>query len=450
MNAIQVDRAVGKPNTESGAQPPGEFLPGMGLVTKLLLNGLVTVLCAVMVAGTTIAASFAFSGALDELIAVTDAVVGAANDAGPIPPELLAAKEAAVANASAAVTRTRIVVTLAVLLACVLIMTPMGIVIVGVRRGVREIQASLVALAEGDLTVVPTVRSRDEMGQMAHLLRNTLASLSGTLRDVRASSQTVHETAGDLCTMSGEVSSGAQTTTSRLSETDRASNQAIEAGELADGAVVQMKDSMQQISTASVSSSEVTAEAVNVVDQTVKIVERLGQSSAEIDTVISTISAIAKQTNLLALNATIEAARAGEAGKGFAVVAGEVKKLASQTGQATEDVSARIREIQSDTTAAVDAIQMIAETVNRIHVSQAEIAHAVHDQGASAARLSGSLEDASHSTGVITGLVKETSAYAGTFDSTAGQMNASAADLSSEAEKLASLVARFHFSAAVH
>lgn len=79
------DPRVAKPIDRTGAQPLGDFRPGMGLVTKLVLNGLVTVLCAVMVAGTTIAASFAFSGALDELNAVGDAVVEAANSAGSIP-----------------------------------------------------------------------------------------------------------------------------------------------------------------------------------------------------------------------------------------------------------------------------------------------------------------------------------------------------------------------------
>ncbi|HYO85078.1 MAG TPA: methyl-accepting chemotaxis protein [Dermatophilaceae bacterium] len=450
MNAIQSDLDTDAHQDRTGEQPPGEFRRGMGLVTKLVLNGLVTVLCAVMVAGTTIAASFAFSGALDELAAVTDAVVEAATGAGQISPDLLQTKVAAQENAYAAVTHTRIVVSLTVVLACVLVMTPMGIVIIGVRKGIREIQDSLIALADGDLTTIPTVHCRDEMGQMAHLLRNTLASLSSTLSDVGASSEKVNKAARDLGQISGDVSAGAATTASRLTETNQASDQAVEAGQRADDAVQQMKESMWQISTASVSSAEVTDEAVNVVERIVRAVERLGQSSAQIGTVTSTISAIAKQTNLLALNATIEAARAGDAGKGFAVVAGEVKELATQTGQATEEVSARIHEIQLDTTAAVEAIQMIAETVNRIQASQAEISQAVREQGDSANRLSSSLDDASHSTGVITGLVRETAGHAGTFDTNADQMKVSAAGLGDEAGKLAALVARFHFSARVH
>ena len=69
---------------------------------------------------------------------------------------------------------------------------------------------------------------------------------------------------------------------------------------------------------------------------------------------VKVITSIAEQTNLLALNATIEAARAGEAGKGFAVVANEVKELAQETAQATEDIARRVEAIQADTTGAVD------------------------------------------------------------------------------------------------
>jgi len=81
--------------------------------------------------------------------------------------------------------------------------------------------------------------------------------------------------------------------------------------------------------------------------------QALGSAAQEIDRVTETITEISSQTNLLALNATIEAARAGEAGKGFAVVAGEIKELARQTADATEDIKRRISGIQASTGSAV-------------------------------------------------------------------------------------------------
>jgi methyl-accepting chemotaxis protein len=70
----------------------------------------------------------------------------------------------------------------------------------------------------------------------------------------------------------------------------------------------------------------------------------------EISKVTETITEISEQTNLLALNATIEAARAGEAGKGFAVVANEIKELAKQTSDATQEIKRKIESVQASTT----------------------------------------------------------------------------------------------------
>ncbi|MDO5699335.1 MAG: methyl-accepting chemotaxis protein [Dermatophilus congolensis] len=422
----------------------GEFQPGMGLVTKLLLNGLVTVLCAVMVAGTTIWSSFSFASALADLSSAADQLADAATR-GADPAQLVALKDAAQASAEAAVVRTRIVVSLAVLVACVFIMTPMGIVIVGVRKGINEINASLAAIAKGDLTVVPAVTSRDEMGQMAHSLQGTIASLSDTLRQVEASARRVNEAASGVGEISSQVSSAAKETASHLQQAKDASEQAITSGEQAASAVGEMEDSMRRIASASSSSSAVTDEAVTEVGVTVGTMEQLGTSSAEIGSVISTISAIAEQTNLLALNATIEAARAGETGKGFAVVAGEVKDLASQTGQATEDVTHRIGQIQSDTQAAVSAIESIATTAGKIRESQDEITQVVDEQARAAERLNSVLGVAVRSTGDTAKLVNDTSRIAANFETNAGQMLASSGNLKSEADTLTSLVGRFRF-----
>jgi GAF domain-containing protein len=112
------------------------------------------------------------------------------------------------------------------------------------------------------------------------------------------------------------------------------------------------------------------------------VVTRLGQSSDAIGKVVKVISGIAEQTNLLALNATIEAARAGEAGKGFAVVAGEVKELARETAQATEEVSAKVGVIQDDVLNVVGALASIREIVERINETQTMIGGVLTEQSA--------------------------------------------------------------------
>jgi len=111
--------------------------------------------------------------------------------------------------------------------------------------------------------------------------------------------------------------------------------------------------------------------------------------------VVNLINDIASQTNLLALNATIESARAGEAGKGFAVVAGEVKTLAGQTAQATEDIAQQISAVQDGTRATVEAIHAIANTITRIDSFSTSIAGAVEEQGTVTSEIARNVEAAS-------------------------------------------------------
>jgi methyl-accepting chemotaxis protein len=125
------------------------------------------------------------------------------------------------------------------------------------------------------------------------------------------------------------------------------------------------------------------------------VVTKLGSSSEEIGHVIKLINSIAEQTNLLALNATIEAARAGNAGKGFAVVAGEVKALASQTSNATGEISDQIVGIQSDATNAVGSMGTVSSIINQVNEHEASVAAAVEEQSAAVNEISRNAQEAS-------------------------------------------------------
>ncbi|MCA8960768.1 MAG: methyl-accepting chemotaxis protein [Planctomycetes bacterium] len=113
-----------------------------------------------------------------------------------------------------------------------------------------------------------------------------------------------------------------------------------------------------------------------------ELMENLTSASKDIGQVVGVITELAEQTNLLALNATIESARAGEAGRGFAVVAGEVKDLASQTGQATTRIDDQVKSIQSSVSEVVATIDEVSREISEVSSATAGIAASVEEQTA--------------------------------------------------------------------
>jgi methyl-accepting chemotaxis protein len=111
-------------------------------------------------------------------------------------------------------------------------------------------------------------------------------------------------------------------------------------------------------------------------------INQLGEAANTIGKVIETNTDISEQVNLLALNTTIEAARAGEAGKGFAVVANEIKELAKQTANATQEIKEKIGGIQGTTSTTVRQITEITQVITIVNDVVTNIATAVEEQSA--------------------------------------------------------------------
>jgi methyl-accepting chemotaxis protein len=166
-------------------------------------------------------------------------------------------------------------------------------------------------------------------------------------------------------------------------------------------------------------SSALTRDAVDRAAQSRAAIDGLTRVTADIGTIVASITQIAEQTNLLALNATIEAARAGEAGRGFAIVAQEVKGLAGQTALSTEEIGRKVGEIQNATREAVASIGAITDQIGTLDGVSAAIAAAMEEQrtamgsfSASIRQTSAAVEDVAERMIDIAGMVTQSTSSA--------------------------------------
>ncbi|HBB31411.1 MAG TPA: methyl-accepting chemotaxis protein [Cyanobacteria bacterium UBA8803] len=236
-----------------------------------------------------------------------------------------------------------------------------------------------------------------------------------------------------------EETSAQASTVSSAAEQVSTNTQSVATG------IEQMNASIKEIAKSAAEAATVATSAVKMAETTNETISKLGISSAEIGKVIKVITSIAQQTNLLALNATIEAARAGEAGKGFAVVANEVKELAKQTANATEDISQKIEAIQSDTKSSVEAIAQITSIINQINDFQNTIASAVEEQTATTNEIARNVNQVAIGSSEIARNITSVADAAGSTTTSASNTQQSAIDLSKSANELQALVSQFKY-----
>ncbi|WP_121258958.1 methyl-accepting chemotaxis protein [Nocardioides ferulae] len=260
------------------------------------------------------------------------------------------------------------------------------------RTIVGPLRSATGLLASGDVsTRLPEGRGRTELERLAVALNGTLDRSSAVARDVGAAVSELDEAVRSLVEASDGMSNTAEHTATRTAAAARAAQEVSSGVDNVASGTQEMGASIGEIAKNTHDVARIAGEAVQLADSTNQAVGALGESSAQIGSVVKVITSIAEQTNLLALNATIEAARAGEAGKGFAVVAGEVKELAQETARATGDIASQVEAIQGAVAEAAAEIGRIQEIIMRIDDFQSTIAGAVEEQTATTATMAASL-----------------------------------------------------------
>jgi twitching motility protein PilJ len=244
------------------------------------------------------------------------------------------------------------------------------------QEAILRLLDELGSLADGDLSIQVTV-TEDITGAIADSINFTIEAL----RDLVAT----------ITTTAGQVNAAAQQTRSVTDDLAKASDDQNKEITAAAGAITTMAKSIEQVSANAERSAKVAQQSVDIahkggeavrrtiagmntiretIQETSKRIKRLGESSQEIGDIVELINDIAEQTNILALNASIQASMAGEAGRGFAVVADEVQRLAERSGNATRQIEALVKTIQSDTNEAVSSMERSTSDV----VSGAQLA----------------------------------------------------------------------------
>ncbi len=338
---------------------------------------------------------------------------------------------------------------------------------------IRSMTDRMQSLAAGELDkAIPGGEQRDEIGRMARAVEIFRENALAVRRMEREATAQREATEADrvrmMAELAGRFEQGMQGVITgvggRAEEMGRSAEELARVAERGRGlaeavatraeqasmnvqtvasATQELAASIREISSQVQRSVTVSSRATDETKRTSELIHGLSSAAEKIGTIIQLIQAIASQTNLLALNATIEAARAGDAGKGFAIVASEVKNLASQTAQATEQIAGQIATIQSATGETVAAIAQFGTTVKEMADIATAIAAAVEEQGAATGDIARNVEEAASGTAAVTQEIGDVRAVAGETDAGAEAALAAAAALQQQAVSLKSNVDDF-------
>ncbi|RJQ50714.1 MAG: methyl-accepting chemotaxis protein [Desulfobacteraceae bacterium] len=342
--------------------------------------------------------------------------------------------------------------------ACILL-TAILVMVFATRRILSPVYAMItllnnivkdIAEGKGDLTARIAVNAEDEIGKLSKSFNVFIEKLQGIIKQIAGGVETLSTSFTDLSVLSDQMSQAARDTSDKSNLVATASREMSDRMNTAAAAMEQSTTNTQAVAAGAEEMSATVSEiaknserARSISDQAAKqaadtagMMELLGKAAQSIGEVVETITEISEQVNLLALNATIEAARAGEAGKGFAVVANEIKELARQTAQATQDIEEKIGSIQGTTFKAVKDIDHIVNTIKEVNDVVSGIAAAVEEQSSSTTEIASNVSHVADGIQDVNAHVSQSSAVASRISSDISSVNATANEMSTSSAQV--------------